>query len=662
MLETAPMIHGLRAFGLWMLASALSPGDDSAEAHFLRSHGLFQGGSSAATNLDRYLAHPAPADRALLMLAGELRLNRIELLVCAIAASVETDLMCGRAIAHLQAPIGGSRPTVGLLAHALTEFGDVGTVVAAILTGVGAESGLLQVLNDGAPLAERPVCVPVPLCLALGGEDGAVGNAVWPGTSLGRGGNRNIPLPPSTMADARKRARGLASGAQSALVLRSGSLAEAKAVACEIAESLGRRALFVDSDKNGAPAATNRGLGPWLTLRRLLPAYCFELGPGERKALPVLPHYGGPQLALCATEGRLEFGGETIPSWTISVAEKDERVQLWETALGKSTPASDQLARLLATSHRHGTGRIAQLGRLARYQSSLDGRTEPQLQDVLAGSLNAEGVGLEALAQPLPDHIPDDAMVMTPGLRGELNRLLLRCRGREGVVDGLGASAVAKYRPGVRALFTGPSGTGKTLAAGWVATRLGLPLYRVDLAAVTNKYIGETEKNLAQLLARAEHAEVILLFDEADSMFGKRTDVKDSNDRFANAQTNYLLQRIESFDGIVFLTSNSRARFDPAFFRRLDTIIEFPVPGPAERRSLWQSHMGTEHSLTQRELNQLAAAADILGGHIRNAVFTAAVLAGAESRRIQFGDVIEALGDEYRKLGRQVPSELSRIA
>ena len=143
-------------------------------------------------------------------------------------------------------------------------------------------------------------------------------------------------------------------------------------------------------------------------------------------------------------------------------------------------------------------------------------------------------------------------------------------------------------------------------------------------------------------------------------MFGKRTDVKESNDRFANAQTNYLLQRIESFDGIVLLTSNSRARFDPAFFRRLDAIIEFPVPGPAERRSLWQSHLGAEHGLSQRELNQLSVAADLLGGSIRNAVLTAAVLARAARRHIEYDDIVQSLGDEYRKLGRQLPSELVR--
>jgi SpoVK/Ycf46/Vps4 family AAA+-type ATPase len=204
-----------------------------------------------------------------------------------------------------------------------------------------------------------------------------------------------------------------------------------------------------------------------------------------------------------------------------------------------------------------------------------------------------------------------------------------------------------------------PSGTGKTLAAGWLATQLGLPLYRVDLAAVTSKYIGETEKNLAQLLARAEQAEVILLFDEADSLFGKRTDVKEANDRFANAQTNYLLQRIETFDGITLLTSNNRTRFDAAFSRRLDLIVEFPAPGPEERRALWLSHLGDAHTLTPRQINQLAVGADFTGGHIRNVVLTAAALARSADRKIEYADVLRGVEGEYRKLSRPVPGELA---
>ena len=152
---------------------------------------------------------------------------------------------------------------------------------------------------------------------------------------------------------------------------------------------------------------------------------------------------------------------------------------------------------------------------------------------------------------------------------------------------------------------------------------------------------------------------MVLLFDEADSLFGKRTDIKDSNDRFANSQTNYLLQRIETYNGIVLLTSNSRARFDSAFTRRLDKIIKFPLPGPEERRALWQSHLGLTHRLSVRQLNQLAAASDLCGGHIRNAVLTAAVLAQPEERPIAFNDVVRGLASEYRKLGRQMPVEIN---
>jgi hypothetical protein len=654
MLET-----GLRSFCLGLLAAGSPAADASAEAHFLQRH--LSPGEAPGRRLARALADPHPSDRTLLRLSGELGLNRMELLAAATAISVETDLMCGRAVAHLQAPVGGSRPTLGLLAAVFAELDPTGSVMAAILNGAGVRSGLLQILNDDAPLAERAVAVPVPLCLALAAGDERRAEAVWPGASFGPEGGHDVLLPPSALAEAQRQARGLSGGVQKALAIRSASPAEARAAASAIAGMLGRRAVFIEPDKGGKPVAAASGLGPWLILRGAMPVYCFELGPGERRQLPAPAHYRGPSLALCGTEGSLEGEGGTVPVWTIGVAPVAERARLWQHALGNPL-ADDALARTLAARHRHRSGRIAQLGRLAQHRARLDGRTAPTMGDVVGASWTSEGAGLDALAQALPHEIGEDALVMTPSLREELNRLLLRCRGREGLVDRLGASAAAKYYPGVRALFTGPSGTGKTLACGWLAGQLGLPLYRVDLAAVTSKYIGETEKNLARLLGEAEHAEAILLFDEADSMFGKRTDVRESNDRFANAQTNYLLQRIESFDGIVFLTSNSRARFDPAFFRRLDAIVEFPVPGAAERRALWVSHLGAAHLLGQRELNQLSVAADLLGGSIRNAVLTAAVLARAEGRAIGYGDILQSVGDEYRKLGRQLPSELSAAA
>jgi SpoVK/Ycf46/Vps4 family AAA+-type ATPase len=214
----------------------------------------------------------------------------------------------------------------------------------------------------------------------------------------------------------------------------------------------------------------------------------------------------------------------------------------------------------------------------------------------------------------------------------------------------------------VRALFTGPPGTGKTFAAAWLATRLSMPLFRVDLAAVTSKYIGETEKNLAQLMARAEHEEIILLFDEADALFARRTDIRDAHDRHANAQTNYLLQRIEDFDGIAVLTTNSQGRIDQAFARRLDAILEFARPGPGERRELWLKHLGDGHTLRTKDINTLAARVDFTGGDIRNSVLSAAVSAQSESRLIGWDDVAAGVLAEYRKLGIQAPVELAAIA
>jgi hypothetical protein len=646
----------LRSFALAALASAASPGGrgepESPEIEFLIGYREAFGSQENAGNsweqgLADYLARPLPQDLPLLRLAEGLALSRVELLTICIVLAVESDVMIGRAVAKLQSPVGGSRPTLGLMSAALASVGGsdmhapAAKPIDALLGGNALASGLLTLLNEGAPLAERALSIPAVLCLALNGQ-----NSSWPGTQIGLG---NIP-PTRVGASILRHAQAEAVGLMTdSLVVRSGSVSEGRSVVCAIAAALDRLAVFVQE------GTLTPGFVPWLMLGGLLPVFCFDLGPGERKSIPALPFYKGPTLALCGPDGIVESLGETPRSWSIPVPPAPERRLLWREALGV-----DDLADDLARYHRHGCGRIAHLARLAHRQALLRGHEKPSHEDLAEASWTGEGAGLDAFAQPLRDRVSDAALVIPASLKQELDRLFLRCRSRDGLVEGLGASAVTRYRPGVRALFVGPSGTGKTLAAGWLATRLGLPLYRVDLASVTSKYIGETEKNLSNLLARAEHAEVVLLFDEADSLFAKRTDVKDANDRFANAQTNYLLQRIETFDGITILTSNTRARFDSAFARRLDLIVDFPLPGPEERRALWQSHLGERHSLALRDLNQLAVTADLCGGNIRNVVLAAAVQAQHHERPITYGDVVEALGGEYRKLGRQMPVELVR--
>jgi hypothetical protein len=642
----------LRTYSLAAIASSLPLQDPSEEigleARFLldRVEAVDPAWIGWSATLASYLAAPAPNDLPLLRLAVDLDLTMLEVLSMALAAAVEDDVMVGRVLAHLQSPLGGSRPTLGLLATSLQAVTPSGLgVIDVLFSGTAISTGLLSLLGEGVPLPERAISVPVPLCLALTGID-----AVWPGTTIGLGSTSQVPLPSSVLETVEQQAIGLRSAGQRALVIRSGSSAEGKSVAMAVASALHSRPLFIATEQL-------QGVGPWMLLRHLLPVFSLELAPGERKILPSIPGYLGPMLALCGPDGSVETADGSVLNWTLGVPPREERRRLWREALG-----SDVLAADMAAQHRHGSGRIAHLGKLAHHQSAVSGRDRPIMADVVAASWTGEGAGLDALAQPLRASVPDEALVMTDALRRELEGLLARCRFRDGLVDGLGASASTRYYAGVRALFVGPSGTGKTLAAGWLAGRLSLPLYRVDLASITSKYIGETEKNLAQLLARAEHAEVVLLFDEADSLFGKRTDVREANDRFANAQTNYLLQRIETFDGITILTSNSRARFDSAFSRRLDTIIEFPIPGPEERRALWQSHLGTQHDLTQRDLNRLAATADVCGGNIRNAVLAAAVLARDEHLPISYGHIVQGLTSEYKKLERHLPVELKSDA
>lgn len=658
--EARKPVVDLRCYALAALAiCALDSGSASvevAEFRFLQHHlERLPQPDDWRSQLAGYIRIPNADDIPLLKLASELELHPIEILAVALASAVETDATIGRAVARLQAPMGGSRPSLALLA---ASFGPLvsdanGNSIDTIVTGNAVRSGLLNVLNDSAPLAERVVAVPIPLCLALSGYD-----SDWPGAVVGLEETQQIPLPSSFVGEAGRQATGLRAGVQRMLVLRSPSVYESRSVAGEIASTLGRRPLFIDADKMTAQGSKASppvcGLGPWLRLRELLPVFCYELGPGEKRLLPGIPHYSGPMLVVCGEDGNVEASGETPLSWKLGVPSPAERQQLWQGALHDR-----QLAAQLAAQHRHGSGRIAHLGRLARHHSVIDGRSEPSIADIVTASMASEGTGLAGLAQHMPDPIPDEAIVMTATLRDELDRLLRRCRTRDRLVKGLGASAVARYKPGVRALYVGPSGTGKTLAAGWLATRLGMPLYRVDLAAITSKYIGETEKNLAQLLARAEHDEIILLFDEADSLFAKRTDVREANDRFANAQTNYLLQRIETFEGIAILTSNNRSRFDSAFARRLDMIVEFPPPRPEERRALWLSHLGSAHSLLASEINQLATA-ELCGGDIRNAVLSASVPAHDEDRAITYADVVSALAAEFRKLGREMPSDLMK--
>jgi len=206
---------------------------------------------------------------------------------------------------------------------------------------------------------------------------------------------------------------------------------------------------------------------------------------------------------------------------------------------------------------------------------------------------------------------------------------------------------------GITALFSGPSGTGKTMAAEVLATELGVDLFRVDLAGVVSKYIGETEKNLDRVFRAAEDANGIIFFDEADALFGKRSEVHDSHDRYANIEISYLLQKMEQFGGIAILATNLRGNLDAAFVRRLAFMVHFPFPDLASRRRIWETIWPDEVPLASEvDFGALAEVFPLSGGNIRNVALAAAFTAAHRGQPVQVRDLVAAARREYQKIGK----------
>jgi hypothetical protein len=276
-------------------------------------------------------------------------------------------------------------------------------------------------------------------------------------------------------------------------------------------------------------------------------------------------------------------------------------------------------------------------------------------EDLHKGVRAQNAAGLERLARRIEPEVGWDDLVVTPTVRKALTDLAARARHRDQVLADWRMRRGGGRGRGVTALFAGDSGTGKTMSAEVIACDLGLDLYTVNLATVVDKYIGETEKNLERIFAEAAGVNAVLFFDEADAIFGKRSDVKDAHDRYANIESAYLLQRLESFDGLAVLATNLRANIDDAFTRRLDAIIDFSSPNVELRRELWARCLAPPLPVADDiDLDFLAEAFDMAGGNIRATSITAAYLAAGAGSAVTMGQVVQAVEQEYRKLGRLV--------
>ncbi|HRI15471.1 MAG TPA: ATP-binding protein [Verrucomicrobiota bacterium] len=280
------------------------------------------------------------------------------------------------------------------------------------------------------------------------------------------------------------------------------------------------------------------------------------------------------------------------------------------------------------------------------------GLSEEHLSLLTLGHTRRPDFGPNFPARFIGTQLAWDDLVLHPATRKQVGEIEVWLRHGETLMTEWGMGA--KLRPGCRVLFYGPPGTGKTMTACLLGKSTGRDVYKVDLSLVVSKYIGETEKNLARVFDQAEHKNWILFFDEADSLFGKRSETKDAHDRYANQEVSFLLQRIETFDGISILASNQRENLDPAFARRFEAIIYFPIPRPEERQQLWRRGFSTRAQLDPDvDPARLARDHELAGGAIMNVVRYASLQAlEAGGNRISAELIHEGIRREYAKEGR----------
>jgi SpoVK/Ycf46/Vps4 family AAA+-type ATPase len=338
----------------------------------------------------------------------------------------------------------------------------------------------------------------------------------------------------------------------------------------------------------------------------------------------------------------------------ISPLAASDRVRLWRSQVDGQLPAA-AVADLAARYRLVEEEAIHAVTAEARSRAELRGADVIGLADVEAAARTIATPPLEGLARHIEPRYGWDDIVLPADGHAQLREMCARAKHQMTVLEQWGYGRKHARRRGTTALFAGPPGTGKTMAAEIVAGSLGLDLYRIDLSAVVSKYIGETEKNLERIFRAADQGDAVLLFDEADAIFGKRSEVRDARDRYANVEVAYLLQRLEVYEGLAVLTTNLRGNIDEAFVRRLDCVLEFPLPEEAERLQIWQRAVPSEAPVGEDvDLPFLARKFKLAGGHIRNIALTAAFLAAEDRTPIGMKHFARATRREYQKLGKLI--------
>ncbi len=595
------------------------------------------------------MADAAEADGATLRLRSLARaaaLTDVDVELLVIALMPDLDSRFERLYGYLNDDVTRRRATVGLA----FEIVGISPASAAARARIAANAplldlGLVEVEDPERPLLGRALRVPDRVAAhLLGGESldpdlsGVVGDA-RPHDGPPAGRLAHAVGSGLTLVHIREQSRGTGASVALAALARAGRRGVELDLTRVVAEPdpaaliriAVREALLCHAGVVAGPVEALAATTP-AALRRLVaaPVPVFAYGtsswdPAWSDAVPLLAE-------------------STVPS-------AEQRAAIWREQL------ADDLGHLDPEATAHfvlGPTQVARAVQAARSAAVFAG--SPAGPDELRSGARAQNAaGLERLARRIEPEITWSDLVLPFTVLDSLRDLAARARHRDTVLSRWRMRPGGGRGRGITALFAGDSGTGKTMSAEAIAGSLGLDLYTVNLATVIDKYVGETEKNLERIFAEASGVNAVLLFDEADAIFGKRSEVRDAHDRYANIESAYLLQRMETFDGLAVLATNLRANIDEAFTRRLDAIIDFPEPSQELRLELWRRCLAPPVPVGDDvDLDFCARAFSLTGGNIRSIAITAAYRAAASDAPITMADVIAAVQQEYRKLGRLV--------
>jgi AAA+ superfamily predicted ATPase len=623
-------------------------------------------------------------------LARAFGLSRFEADVVVVALAPDLDLRYERLYAFLQDDVTRKRPTVDLALNLLCPSAEVRLRrLTAFLPGAPlVRHDLIRLVPDPQqvqpPLLSHYLKPDEQLVRLLLGHEGLDARLapfcelIDPTASL-----EELPLP----ADLRRALPALASQARSAgrplrLYFHGPPGTGRRAAAEGQARAAGLRLLAVDLV--GALAADG-GFERALRLAQreawFQDAVLFLDGLDALRGDERAPSFRGLMAALAGDGGITILAGARpwLPAGSVSecgplgtvvvpfaIPDHDGRRAAWEACLtaggfpaqvddldalaGRFRLTPRQIADAVATACNQAAWRAA-----ARLAGEPDAHpcAAPTFGQLLASARAQSGHHLAALAHKIEPASTWDDIVLSDDALAQLREICQRVAHRDRVLASWGFDRKLALGKAVNALFVGPSGTGKTMAAEVIAAELGLDLYRIDLSGVVSKWIGETEKNLDRIFAAAESANAILFFDEADALFGKRSEVRDAHDRYANIEVAYLLQKIEQYDGIAILATNLRGNLDESFTRRLAFTVHFPFPDADSRARIWAGIWPKETPLADDvDPDLLARQLKLSGGNIKNVALAAAFLAADEGSPVRLAHVLRAVRREYQKMGK----------